>query len=138
MTMPLSTKVGRGASSVPAGSMGIKFLAQEDREQVKTVCCLSMPLEPIMKILQERRPVTTGYHGVGPEIILRRISTPLQRDSIFFTAWRYICRLGASLEAITLLPVAAIIVMPLFLYLLVTRGYYEVLFASKERQTNRE
>jgi len=35
------------------------------------------------------------------------------------------------LEAITLIPVAAIIVTPLFLYRLTTRGYYEVLFASK-------
>jgi hypothetical protein len=39
--------------------------------------------------------------------------------------------LGVSLEAITLIPVAAIIVTPLFLYRLTTRGYYEVLFASK-------
>jgi len=63
--------------------------------------------------------------------MLRQVLTPLQRVSIFSTTWRFICRLEASLEAITLLPVAAIVVMPLFLYRLTTRGYYEVLFASK-------
>jgi hypothetical protein len=84
-----------------------------------------------MKVSQRHGLAAIAYRGSGLGIMLRQALIPLQRVSIFLTAWRFICRLGVSLEAITLIPVAAIIVTPLFLYRLATRGYYEVLFASK-------
>ena len=93
---------------------------------------LAMPSKLSMKISQRHGLAAIAYRGSGLGIILRQALTPLQRTSIFSTAWRFICRLGASLEAITLLPVAAIVVMPLLLYRLATRGYYAVLFASKK------
>ena len=93
---------------------------------------LAMPSKPSMKVSQRHGFATIAFRGSGPGIILRQVLTPLQRVSIFSTTWLFICRLEASLEAITLLPVAAIVVMPLFLYRLAMRGYYAVLFASKK------
>jgi len=100
-------------------------------EPVYEARCFAMPSRPIMKISQRHGFVAIAYRGSGLEIILRQVLIPLQCASFFLTAWRFICRLGTSLEAITLFPVAAMIVIPLFLYRLATCGYYVVLFTSK-------
>jgi hypothetical protein len=100
-------------------------------EPVHEARCFAMPSRPIIKISQRHGFAAIPFCGSGPGIMLRQVLTPLQRVSIFSTVWRFICRLGASLEAIVLLPVTAIVVTPLLLYRLATRGYYAVLFASK-------
>ena len=91
---------------------------------------LAMLPGPIMKISQRHGRIAMAYRGSELEMILGQGLTSAPRVSMFVTAWRFICRLGASLEAITLFPVTALIVMPLFLYRLATRGY-SVLFAPK-------
>jgi hypothetical protein len=55
--------------------------------------------------------------------------TPLA--SFVRTTWRFICHLGAIMEALTLTPLVAIVAIPLFIYRWVKGGYYEILFNSK-------
>jgi hypothetical protein len=54
--------------------------------------------------------------------------------SILSAGWGLICRLAVSLEAVTMVPVTAMLVMPLFTLLLVRRGYYEILFGAKRKR----
>jgi hypothetical protein len=69
----------------------------------------------------------------GSAIGMRRKTVPshLQRTSSFGKAWQFITHLASSLEAITLIPVVAVIVFSLLLYRLITRGYHDSLFNSK-------
>jgi len=84
-----------------------------------------------MKISQDHWIAATDYRGSESGIRLRQALYPAQRASFSRAAWQFTCRLAASLEVFTLVPVAAIIVTAVLIYRVVTRGFYEVIFNSK-------
>jgi len=85
-----------------------------------------------MKKSDERWVVASPYGAHGPVDLLRDSRSPFWIESIRLSLFRSICQVGASFEAATLLPLTAIIILPGLLYLLITRGYYKVLYTSNE------